>query len=523
MTPSRALLETARQLAEIEDALSAPLNKASRSAVDDSAAYVFDPLHSITGGGYIEPSGLDRATLRAIAKTPLISIIIATRLRQIAPYLKPSDNPYVPGFQIQLRDRGSNPSPAASKQAAMLTDWIVQAGRIDDPRQFTTTRPLTTQAAMLMRDSLTFDLATAEILMTRDASTGRDVPGRIRAVDAGTMYYHPAVAATPQGVAVDDYNSPCYVQVIDGRVVADFDVTSMMWGQRNPTTDIAYRGYGIPELEVMAPVFTAYALAWKRNARYFTHGFTGAGFITVVTADGMPLDKKAVSEFKGDVRAQLQGHEGSHRVAVVSGPEVKWVKVGNDVQDQQWSEWMHTQIRDLCGAFGMDAIEIGWAFGNANQGQQLGGTDPINRARESKARGLHPLIHSLSSWMNQWVIWQIDPDFEMVPTGTGTRSEKEQLDLDRERKGFATANEIRRFHNLPERADAEYILTAEGLQAAQLAAGAGEGEVDAAEALDTGSLFEEESSASSAAAVDAGGGAPEVENLRMSRRLTITV
>lgn len=525
MNPGRAFLDTASQLAgigELTDAISAPLVKSDHNVGRDGEAFLYDPTHSYVSGDCIMPVGLSRPTLRAIARAPLPAMIIGTRLKQIEPYLSPSDNRFLPGFQIRGRDRRRNPSAAERRQAQALVDWTLQCGVVDDPRMHTTTEPFSVVAKKLLRDSLTFDLATAEICPARRRVAGREVPGRVQAIDAGTMFIHPNAADDPRGMDADDYRRPRYRQIVSGMHMADFAATNMMWGQRNPTAEIDRRGYGLPELETMAQVFTAYALAWKRNARYFTHGFTGAGFVSLETKDGEPVGKLGMMEFRDDVRAQLQGVEGHHRVAVVTGPKVNWVQIGNQAQDEQWSEWMHTQIKDMCAAFGMDAIELGWQFGNAGQSQSLGGTDPINRARESKARGLYPLIHALAAWWNRWVIWQIDPDFEMVPTGTETRSEDEQLKIDGDRRWFMTGNEVRVEHNLPERADADFFMVSEGLQTAAMAKDAAGGDDTPAEPLDIGSLFDEESDApDGSAASDAGAGRPEVQNMRMSRRITI--
>lgn len=508
LDPGHLILQTASELADLEDGL----HKAARNRV---SAYSDPHDFSLASGIPPEPPGLSRMTLQRIAASPLVSAILMVQLRQFVHYLAPQENRFVPGFRVKLRESRRSPTRVELRESDRLTRFLVQAGEITDPREYTTVPSLKRIGVMMMRDSLRYDLAPAEIRRNE-----KGLPARITPVDGRTMYVDPAVFASPRGLRDGDFTTPRYCQVVNGEVVARFRPTEMLWGIRNHTTDIDRRGYGYPELELARAVFTAYSLAWRRNAKYFTQGFTGAGFINVATANGEPYPPAALDIFKEDVRAQLAGDEGHHRVGVISGATAQWVKVGSDAKDMEWAEWSRAQVRTLCAIMGMSPDEINEVYGNAGQSSSLGGqTDPVERVRESKARGLHTKVWDFWGWFDDHVIKQLNPDFVVEPTGAGERSEQEQLDLDKMRGEFITGNERRAAYDLPAIDEGDYILTPVGLQAAQLASAKTEGDDEPAVSLDIASLFEDpEPDDDGAAAVDAG--EPDAEpDLRLSRRI----
>lgn len=504
--PGQLILQTAYELAGLDDLHKSVRNRTS--AVSDPHDF------SLASGIPPEPPGLSRMTLQRMAASPLVSAIIRTQLRQFVHYLAPQENRFVPGFRVRLRETRRAPTRVERNESERLTRFLVQAGEITDRREYTTVPGLKAVGIMLMHDSLRYDLAPAEVRVN-----DQGLPARLTPVDGRTMYVDPAVFRSPQGLSDTDFTTPRYCQVINGEVVQRFRPTEMMWGIRNHTTDIDRRGYGYPELEAARAVFTAYSLAWRRNAKYFTQGFTGAGFINIATKDGDPYDPSAVEMFKQDVRAQLAGDEGHHRVGVISGSVAQWVKVGSDAKDMEWAEWSRAQVRTLCAVMGMSPEEINEVYGNAGQSASIGGqTDPVERIRESKARGLHTKVWDFWDWMNRWLVWQLNEDFVAEPTGAGERSEKEQLDLDKMRAEFTTGNERRAALDLEPLEEAQFILSPVGLQAVQLADAKKEGDDEPAVSLDIASLFEDpEPDDDGAAAVDAG--APDEKTMRLSRRI----
>jgi hypothetical protein len=68
----------------------------------------------------------------------------------------------------------------------------------------------------------------------------------------------------------------------------------------------------------------------------------------------------------------------------------------------------------------------------------------------SKEKGLRPTLRAIESWINRYVIDQIDPRFELFFTGLDTLSMKEKIELDGMRvRTFMTVNEVRALHDLP--------------------------------------------------------------------------
>ena len=75
---------------------------------------------------------------------------------------------------------------------------------------------------------------------------------------------------------------------------------------------------------------------------------------------------------------------------------------------------------------------------------------PEERIAHSQDKGLRPLLRSISSWINTWIVTPYDPDFQFRFVGFDSLSEFHKVDLDVKRiRSYMTINEIRAEHDLP--------------------------------------------------------------------------
>lgn len=472
------------------------------------------------------PSSLGWGTLRRMAKTPLISSIIQVRLAQIAEFCKPQDNPYLPGFKIALRHGRKNPTRTELRMMEDLSAWLMQCGVVTDQRQ-TITRPgFSTFAKAIMRDSLTYDQACAEIVPGRGARLARDgksTPARIQWVDASTIRISQA-AMDAYGLPEDDFTTPRHVQVIEEVVVAEYEPARMLFGVRNPSTSINQHGYGISEQEMMVRIITAWLNVFDRNSRYFTQGFTGRGFLNFKTGTDQPaLTEAQMRMIKRELMLLGTGATGSHRLAAMNTAGAEFINVGNDVQDAQWMGFSDQAVKLACALHLMEPTEINHIFGNSGQASAMGNANSAERVETSRARGLVPLVGNFFDWINRWVIWQIDSDFKLVATGTQHRDEAEQLALDKDRvTTYMHINEVRALRDLPPDPHGDVVLNPAYLQAMQMS-GDDDSDETPAEAMDIASLFESPMAEDTAEdGGDSGQGAPKLvddqQRLSASRR-----
>lgn len=490
----------------------ARLSKSERvfeAAEREAIAIATNPNLWMTGGSQEHvhrPSHMDWHTLKRMSNSPLIAAIHQTRLGQLAEFCRPQDNRYLPGFRVAMRSRRASPTPAALRMMDDIERWIVQCGVVTDTRQLMRRPTFVQFTQAVMRDSLTFDQGCAEIIPTRGSRLARDgarTPGRLQWVDGETIRVSQA-AATPQGLPEDDFETPTHVQVIDERVVAEFAPWRLMFGVRNPTTSIDGAGYGVSEQEMLVRILTAWLQVFDRNARYFTQGFNAKGFLNIKGGEGGKVSDSQIQQFRRELMLLASGVTGAHRLPIISSDGIEYIGLGNDVQDAQWGGFSDQQVKIACAIHRMDPTEINHIYGNTGQASSMGSASASERIEESRARGLVPLVSAWFTWLNRWVVYQIDPDFELLPTGTQTRDEKDELDLDAKRVStIMTVNEARARWDLPPDPHGDVILSPVYIQAmAQAPADGDDG--GEAEPLDVGDLFGQEDEASADAGADAG-------------------
>lgn len=481
-----------------------------QAAAERARSLLIDPYawHQGDQGHYQRPTLLGWNTLRRMAGTPLLGAVIKTRLDQSGRFFRPQDNQYLPGFRVRLRSTRRAPRRTELRMIESLEQFLLQCGTLEDARQAQHRDGFKAFGKKVLRDSLTFDQGCAEILPAKEHRFGGPPkPAAMKAVDAGTI----RIAQTTldgHGLPDDDYDTPRYVQVYEETVVNEYTASRMMFGIRNPQSALQFNGYGMSELEMMVRVVTAWLNAFDHNYRAFTQGISTKG---ILNFKGTQASEGQINAFKRDLQLLLAGVAGAHRMPVTQSDGLEFLNL-NPTTDLEWSGWMDVLIKLACALFGIDPAEINFVYGNTGQAGAMGGASIEEKIAASKDRGLAPLIEALFEWLNLWVIWPLDPDFEVVPTGLSTRGEDEDLDLAIKRvQHVMTVNEARRRLDLPDLPGkaGEVILNPTYLQHQQMAQGEQAGAGDA-EPVDTGDLFGTEPTDTGTAAEDAGTETPDV-------------
>jgi hypothetical protein len=283
----------------------------------------------------------------------------------------------------------------------------------------------------LIRDALRYDQATAEIVMNRMGQPLCWLP-----VDGSTIRINKDASG--------------FVQVIDGRVMAEFSREELLFGIRRPRTDIESLGYGTPELLELAEIVTAYLWGFQFNMNYFRQGFNSKGFLVVNGA----MNPEQLMSFRRDWAAMVTGVQAAHRVPILNpvGKEssVTWVNVSRTNQDMEYKDWMNWLLKLICALFLMDPAEIGFQFGNEGQQGQTFQSGIENRIQTGRDKGLRPLIRSTALWINRSLIWPERPEFELTFEGLSDIREQERVQLDKEKlASYMTVDEVRAEHDLP--------------------------------------------------------------------------
>ncbi|HNC24738.1 MAG TPA: phage portal protein, partial [Opitutaceae bacterium] len=258
---------------------------------------------------------------------------------------------------------------------------------------------------------------------------------------------------------------------------------------RNPRSDLEFVGYGYSELEMLVTIVTAWLNAFEYNRRFFSQG---AGIPGILNLKGQVVNEKIMRAFKRELQMLVTGAQNAHRLPVTSAEGMEFVNLHSTNREMEYSAWMDLLTKLACALYSMDPAEIGFNFGNTGQQSSMGSANQVEKIAESRERGLKPLIRFLFSQLNRFVIWQIDPDFEIVAQGLRSNSEKDDLELDKMRaEVYMTVDQIRACYDQPPMEDGKgaCILNPTWLQFSQAAAAQGQ-ETPAADPMDMGGLFD---------------------------------
>ena len=398
---------------------------------------------SAEGGGVEATRGLSYGQLYAMSKVPLISAIIQTRVNQMAEFTQAQMDQKHLGFQIRMKDRMKEPTDEELTRIREITEFMETCG--DDRIAYENS--FESFMRMLVRDSLTYDQACFEIVRNRKG----EIAGFTN-VDSSTIRRSKMSDSEIKNGRRDPLKAH-YVQIMNNKPVAEFGVKDLCFGIRRPRSDHKYRGYGYPELEDCVKVITQMLNAEQYNASNFQNGISTSGVLAVKTR----MNPQLFRVFRREFYSMLSGTHNAKKTPLIqldpdAGEDIKNVNLSNNNRDMEFQEWMNHQIRTLCAIFQIDSTEVGFHLAAVSRkGYMLyqHKQSPAEKVLLSKEKGLRPLIRAVQTWINKYIVSEIDDRFELVFTGMEAISPAEQLDIDiKKARNFMTINEIRAMYDL---------------------------------------------------------------------------
>lgn len=415
------------------------LNKSERAT--ESKSIIEDPLQLVQSLNYKEKSNsLTYDTLNRMAtRNSVIASIVATRVNQVSSFTQPARfTKDGVGFEITLRNPKAKPTKEQKQQILALETFIENCGYSYDPSRDN----FDTLIRKIVRDSLIYDQMTFEIVPDR---LGR--PAELLAVDAGTI--------RAASVDIDkDYVTPTdylkaegikWVQLINGQVVAEFTGKELAFGVRNPRTDVNTQPYGMSELETLVHQVTSHLWAEEYNSRYFSQGGTTKGILNL---KGQNISREQLEGFRRQWTAQIAGVTGAWKTPVVSVDGLEYINVSQSNREMEYELWMNYLINICCAVYQIDPAEInfpnrGGSSGSGGGGLGDGGIE--DRLKNSKDKGLRPLLRFIESTINRYVIRRFSNDFSFNFVGLDPDSEASKQTLsDRQVRTYKTINEVRK-------------------------------------------------------------------------------
>lgn len=307
----------------------------------------YDFYASSQGQWRERPSQITWETCKAISKkSPVISSIIKTRTGQVGTFSAPISlmelcgNSTI-GYTFIPLDKDKKISKSEERMIKELEQFIWNCGVDAENHKFNRDN-FDIWLKKITRDSLVYDAACSEILPTRRGSIYE-----FHAIDAATVRQASVIDNKVHNEAEEE--NPVYVQVLNGQVVAEYMHDEIMYGVRNPTTDIRNCGYGESEIELLISVVTSLMNAMTHNAMFFKNGAAIKGLLNIKNSG--PLGEVAnqqLEAFKRAFHAMCNGSTNAWRTPITSAEGVEFISMSNNNREMEFSRYLDFLVKMVC-------------------------------------------------------------------------------------------------------------------------------------------------------------------------------
>lgn len=428
----------------VEQNIAKGLEQARESAagVQDPVSFLADPMGFFMGREWLvkrSPQSLTFDDLRKMAGNPIIASIIQTRLNQAAAFCVPSKGSHDVGFRIVSDDETAQNDTAKVEE---LTQFVFHCGMERHGDNL-----LESLARKVLRDSLILDQMCAEVVPRRNR-----LPAYIVGVDGATIRRLKR-SLDPFTPPNDD---PYYVQVLNDRVVAQYRADQLMYGIRNPQTDVKLMGYGMSELEYLFRVVTTIFNAEKLNSSFLSQGGMNKGLLVV----SKPPDRFQFEAFKRDFREAFRNASQWWRAPVLGIPEgskVDWLRLDANQRDMEYAQLFDFLVKEACGVYQIDPSEINWSIGAAGSRTTFESRQDA-KLRASQRKGLKPLLTFFANQITTAIVEPIDPRYRMEFVGVAEDRTGDAEIAKLEVTHYRTVNEVRMELGLEEIDGGDVIL-----------------------------------------------------------------
>ena len=406
----------------------------------EAQAIYWDPFALVEQLGYKEkPTAITYGTLQAMVwRLPILRAIIKTRVDQVASFCLPQQPPQDPGFRIRLRETDRTPQAFELQEMRRLEEWLLTTGVIQvDRRERHGMEYLVRQVT---NDTLMYDQLNMEVVSDRK---GR--PSQWYSVDPATVRFVDSAKLAPD----HSMDAPYAVQIYDNVVTGEFTRREMVFGVRNPRSDIRSHGYGTSETEMMVNTVTYLLWGMEYNGRQFSQGSIAKGLLNIKG----PMPERQLRAFRRQWYQMVAGVENAWRTPIVNAEDLEWIDLNKSNRDMEFGHWLDFLIKIACAIFAMDPIEVNFKYGGSGQKAMFEAANKV-KIVESKAKGLQPLLKFVASIFNENILWPNSEDFTLEFTGLSPMTPKELADLETQKvRTYMMVDEIRAMHDLPPLAD----------------------------------------------------------------------
>lgn len=438
----------------------ASLKKGGANDTSKLKSVFIDPYNLLDFmGSRSKPSRVTWQILRRMSLScKPVAAVIQTRQNQVSAFTQVPRRTGDIGFRITTKDPHKRPTEGDLERITELTSWFSNMGYEQyDSHLYEGERKRDGFDAFMrkvVRDSLSLDAVCFEI--QRNAM-GK--PHGLWPVDPSTIkmaaecYEWDPRTGQPVPVSREKTNGlPVrYVQELyGGQRVALFNEKELVYGVRNPRTDIDTAGYGLSELEVLMETVTQTLFTEQYNAKYFTQNALPQGVLNI----SGKYTPEALEAFKRQWVAQVSGAANAWKIPIMAIDEaqggVNFTPFKESNRNMQYNLWLEYLIQTVCAVYTIDPSEIGFMIKGSGGGPMVEHSGAV-RIDFSKDKGLRPLLKFYGHLFNEYIVKEIYPDLFFEWVGIDAMSEADKVELTGKKltNGTLTVNEARAMDDMP--------------------------------------------------------------------------
>ncbi|EJF7575636.1 phage portal protein [Salmonella enterica subsp. enterica] len=375
-----------------------------------------------------------------VDRTPILSAVIMTRIRQIKRFCRASTKGVGPGFQIRLRDQqdGVKLKKAEQDSIQALQGFFTNCGWESNPRERQRLRRDNFSGFMgkMVRDSLVMDSAPIETEYKRNRALGMD---GFYAVDGATIRL-----CNEDGYKGDD--EIFALQVVQGNLRTAYTFNDLIYVPRNPRTDVLQGGYGMSETELLVSTVTGFLNAMSYNQKFFDSNAIPKGLLHL-SGDYSQDD---LNSFKRYWNSMVRGINNAWTLPVMVSKngesKATFENFGVDVNEIMFAKWMTFLTSIICAIYGIAPDEINFESFTAGA-SSLSGDDTEEKLINSKDKGLRPLLAHFEDLFTDYIVSDFGDKYEFRWTGLDEKTPDQQW---LEEQALLTFNEARKARNWDE-------------------------------------------------------------------------
>ncbi|EMD0638847.1 phage portal protein [Salmonella enterica] len=393
------------------------------------------------GEWYEKSSNFNFDSMRMMVdRTPILSAVVMTRIRQIKRFCRATSKGVGPGFQIRLRDMQDGQKLKKMEQDSIkaLEGFFTNCGWEANPRERQRLRRDNFSGFMgkMVRDSLVMDSAPIETEYKQNRDLGMD---GFYAVDGATIRL-----CNEDGYKGDD--EIFALQVVQGNLRTAYTFHDLIYVPRNPRTDVLQGGYGMSETELLVSTVTGFLNAMTYNQKFFDSNAIPKGLLHL-SGDYSQDD---LSSFKRYWNSMVRGINNAWTLPVMVSKnqesKASFENFGVDVNEIMFAKWMTFLTSIICAIYGIAPDEIN--FESFTSGASaLSGSDTEEKLINSKDKGLRPLLAHFEDLFTDYIVSDFGDKYEFRWTGLDEKTPDQQL---REEELGLTFNEFRKSRNWDE-------------------------------------------------------------------------